>query len=107
MKINYNPEISLGVIVEVISVVGAILGVYVSIRSTLSEHEVKITTAEKEIIRIEAQALDRDKAQWEAISKGIGGIRNDIQNMNSRIDTLILQPRTIGVVPNVRERVNH
>lgn len=86
MKVNYNPEISLGNVLQIIAIIGSVFSAYIALKTTdieldqrLKQHDVAITEMK------ESQKTSQDKATLEIKELGLS-----IRGLDMRVTQFML-----------------
>lgn len=87
MRFQYTPEISLGSLAQIITIIMSAFGVYLSLRTTDIQHEAKIEQHSVEIMDIKAAA----KTERSEIKLDIKEINNNVKALDNKITEYTIQ----------------
>lgn len=86
MKFQYNPEISLGNILQIVALISSVLAAYVSIQNTLVAHTEKLREHTSQIEALNGHNIRQDQA----IVDGQRETRVEIKELNKNLTDYII-----------------
>jgi hypothetical protein len=97
MKINYNPEISLGSVLQIIAIIGSVFSAYIALKTTDVELQQRLNVHDTVIQDIkETQKTNTEKAYLEIKELGI-----NIKSLDMRVTQFMLdQAKEMRSIPN-------
>ena len=86
MKIEYNPEVSLGALLQIGTVVSAVFAAYVALSVKDAQHDAAIAAHDKEIARIE---YDHKQIQTD-VKETVKEIGKDVKQLDHKITSILV-----------------
>jgi hypothetical protein len=86
MRVNYNPEISLGSVLQIIAIIGSVFSAYIALKTTDIELQQRITAHDQQILEVkDNQKLHTEKTYLELKELGI-----NIRSLDMRVTQFML-----------------
>jgi hypothetical protein len=86
MKINYNPEISLGSVLQIIAIIGSVFSAYIALKTTDIEMGQRLEVHDQRIAELkETQKINTEKAYLEIKELGI-----NVKSLDMRVTQWML-----------------
>jgi hypothetical protein len=86
MRVNYNPEISLGSVLQIIAIIGSVFSAYIALKTTDIELAQRIQQHDAQILDMkEDQKMHNEKAYLEIKELGIS-----IKSLDMRVTQFML-----------------
>lgn len=97
MKVNYNPEISLGSVLQIIAIIGSVFSAYIALKTTDIEMQQRLQVHDQQILEIkDTQRVNTEKAYLEIKELGIS-----IKSLDMRVTQFMLdQAKEMRTVTN-------
>lgn len=87
MRIDYNPEISLGSVVQVISILGSVFTAYLALKTTDVELESKLNTHTAQI----SELKDNQKQEAAKLDLQLKEIGINIKTLDARVTQFMIE----------------
>lgn len=86
MRVNYNPEISLGSVLQIIAIIGSVFSAYIALKTTDIELQQRIQIHDQQIAEVkDVQKVNAEKAYLEIKELGI-----NIKSLDMRVTQFML-----------------
>jgi hypothetical protein len=101
MKVNYNPEISLGNVLQIIAIIGSVFSAYIALKTTDIEMGQRLQVHDQQIAEMkETQKVNTEKSYLEIKELGI-----NIKSLDMRVTQFMLD-QAKEVRANTNARIN-